>query len=192
MVSVSSPNSRPCSPACCMAAPRAGDSPSLLLVTATPASGPGRHHAGYPNCTLGGTECARQRPRRRVAPRCTGSGGPAEVLRADRVEEFAELLDLVLLLVRDRDAGLIQDLLGGEDRGPGPQRQRDRVRGPGAHFLAVGEDEVREEDPIPQRGDVYGGQLDAQGFEYVTEQVMGERPCRDHALLGEGDGGSLH
>src|SRR6516225_4653478 len=100
MVSVSSPNSRPCSPACRMAVPRAGDSPSLLLVTATLASGPGTHHPGYPNCTLGGTECARQRPRAaRRDPLCTGSGhpvtssrGPAEVLWADRVEELAELL----------------------------------------------------------------------------------------------------
>ena len=36
------------------------------------------------------------------------SRGPAEVLRADRVEELAELLDLVFLLVRDRHTGLIQ------------------------------------------------------------------------------------
>src|SRR6516225_5634920 len=112
MVRFSSPNSRPCSPACCMAAPRTCDSPSLLLVTATPASDPGSHHPGYPICTLGAGECARQRPRaaRRSAhsARPARLGSPAKVLRADGVEKFAELLDLVLLLVGDRDPGLVQ------------------------------------------------------------------------------------
>src|SRR6516225_4272449 len=109
MVRFSSPNSRPCSPACCMAAPRTCDSPSLLLVTATPASDPGSHHPGYPICTLGAGECARQRPRtarRRARYKLARSlGGPAEVLRADRVQELPELLDLILLFVGDRDSG---------------------------------------------------------------------------------------
>src|SRR5580700_5770331 len=207
MVRVSSPKSSPCSPACCMAAPRACDSPSLLLVTATPASDPGIHHPGYPICTLGVLGVLVNDPGRRVATllRCplwqcwpdgevcvTSSRGPAEVLRADRVEELAELLDLVFLLVRDRDPGLVQDFLGGEDRGAGPQCERDRVRGPGADLLAVGEDEVREEDPVPQRGDVHRGELYPQRLQHIAEEVVGERPGGDHALLGERDGGSLH
>src|ERR1700751_3505509 len=104
-----------------MAAPRACAAPSLLLVTATPASDPGSHHPGYPIRTLGAGECARQRPctARRVLsgkpdrsggsatvppggrppdprrPRpVTSSRGPAEVLRADRFEEFSEFLHL--------------------------------------------------------------------------------------------------
>src|SRR5690606_2998674 len=55
--------------------------------------------------------------------KCPG-GGPigfgsgvraAEVLRGDRVEELAELLDLVLLLVRDDEPGFFQDALLGVD-----------------------------------------------------------------------------
>src|SRR3978361_1026938 len=49
-----------------------------------------------------------------------------EVFRPDLVEELAELLDLVLLLVRDHDAGLGQHLVGAPDRRAHPQRQRDR------------------------------------------------------------------
>src|SRR5215467_5269667 len=219
MVRFSSPNSRPCSPACCIAAPRACESPSLLLVTATPASDPGIHHPWAPVSHARRTRCARQRPgaarRARALPAagndprgtprwpaatfpCPGpwpwhaSRRSAEVLGTDRVEELAELLDLVLLLVRDRHTGLVQDLLGGEDGGAGAQRERDRVRGPGAHLLAVGEDEIREEDPVPQRGDVHGRELDTEGFEHVTEKVVRERPRRNHALLGERDRGSLH
>src|ERR1700748_1759372 len=44
------------------------------------------------------------------------SGGLAEVLRRDRVEELAELLDLVFLLVRDRDACLVEYFVSREDR----------------------------------------------------------------------------
>src|SRR5579859_444467 len=129
-----------------MAAPRACDSPSLLLVTATPASDPGSHHPGYPICTLGVPSVLVNDHARRVAgrgagpvappgPGAPGSGSPSEILRADGVQELAELLDLVFLLVRDRDPGLVQDLLGREDRRAGAQRERDRVRRPGAHFL---------------------------------------------------------
>ncbi len=35
-----------------------------------------------------------------------------EVLRRDLVEELDESLDLVLLLVRDDDAGLLEDVIG--------------------------------------------------------------------------------
>src|SRR5262249_6804264 len=149
----SSPNRRPCSPARSIAAPRSCGWPPSLLVTATPASAPGAGCPAYLSRTLG-------RPARRVndLPRRVAqelaSGGPAasgcpsEVLRTDGVQELAELLDFVFLLVRDRHPGLVQDLLTGEDRRTGPERERDRVRRPGAHFLPVGEDEVGEEDTV--------------------------------------------
>src|SRR5690606_24282755 len=57
------------------------------------------------------------------------SAGAAEVLRGDRVQELPELLDLVLLLVRYRDAGLLQDVLAGEDRRAGAQGEGDGVGG---------------------------------------------------------------
>src|SRR5215472_682697 len=100
------------------------------------------------------------------------SGGAAEVLGRDVVEELAELLDLVFLLVRDRDARLVQYLLVGEDRRPGAQCQRDRVRGPGADGGAVGEHQVGEEDAIAQGGDVHGLELDAQRLQDVPHKVM--------------------
>src|ERR1022692_2544464 len=86
--------------------------------------------------------------------RWRSSGGAAEVFRGNRVEELPELLDLVLLLVRDRDPRLVEYLLAREDRGAGAQREGDGVRRPGADFLAIRENKVSEEDPVPQRGDV--------------------------------------
>jgi len=62
-----------------------------------------------------------------------------EVLRRDLLQEFAELLDLVLLLVRDDDADIGQDLLGTPDRRTDAQRQRDRVTRPGRHPDTVAE-----------------------------------------------------
>src|SRR6201994_139173 len=115
----------------------------------------------------------------------------AEVLGRDLVEELAELLDFVFLLVGDRHPDLVQDLVGGEDRGAGPQRQRDRVRRPGADLGAVGEDEVGVEDPVAQGGDVDRAQLDVEHVQDVAEQIVGQRPRRDHALLGEGDRGGF-
>src|SRR3954468_20061538 len=56
-----------------------------------------------------------------------GSGAGTEVLRGDLVEELAELLDLVLLLVRDLDPDLVEQLFGPEDRRTGPHREGNRV-----------------------------------------------------------------
>ena len=50
------------------------------------------------------------------------------------VEELAELLDLGLLFVLQLDAGLLEDVLGGEDRGVDPDRKSDRVAGPRRHL----------------------------------------------------------
>src|SRR5690606_8921033 len=68
-----------------------------------------------------------------------GLSGAAEVLRGDRVEELAELLHFVLLLVGDGDAGLFEDVLAGEDGGAGAQGQGDGVGRAGAHLDAIGE-----------------------------------------------------
>jgi len=115
------------------------------------------------------------------------SGSPAEVLGRDRVEKLPELLDLVFLLVGDGHARLVQDLVAGEDLRAGAQRQRDRVLRARAHLGPVGEDQVRVEDPVPQRGDVHRAQLDIQDLEHVTEKIVRERPKGNHALLGEGN-----
>src|SRR5690606_38218812 len=117
------------------------------------------------------------------------SAGAAEVLRGDRVQELPELLDLVLLLVRYRDAGLLQDVLAGEDRRAGAQGEGDGVGGAGAHLHPVGEDEVGEEDALAEIGDVDGAQLDAEGVQDVPEQVVREGARGQHPLLGEGDRG---
>src|SRR6185503_14331876 len=54
-----------------------------------------------------------------------------EVLGRDVLEEFAELLQLLLFLFPvggDQDGGLLEDILVGEDLAPETDRQRDRVR----------------------------------------------------------------
>ena len=84
--------------------------------------------------------------------RSRGSGlvGSAalEVLGRDLVEELPELLDLVLLLVGHREAGLVEHVLGADDRGAGAQREGDRVRGPGADLDAAVEDQLGVEDAV--------------------------------------------
>src|ERR1700733_2980729 len=110
-------------------------------------------------------------PRGRAGPG-TRSGRPAEVLGSDRVEELTELLSLLLLLVRYRDPGLLEDLVGREDRGARPQRQGDRVRWPRADLLAVREDQIREERAVAQGGDVHRAQLHVQCLEDVPPQAM--------------------
>src|SRR6202050_1892633 len=125
----------------------------------------------------------------RVAP---GSGSRAEVFRSDVVEELADILHFIFLLVRYRDAGLVEYVVVGEDGGPGAERQGNRVRGPGADRGAVREDEVSEEDPVSQGRDVDLPQLDLQRGQDVPHQVMSERTSRNHALLSERDGRCLH
>src|SRR5829696_10320130 len=65
-----------------------------------------------------------------------------EVLRADVLDEVAELVDdllgLLLGLGRRLLADLVEELLGGEQRGRASHGERDRVRGPaGDHRDAV-------------------------------------------------------
>src|SRR3954451_20525323 len=80
------------------------------------------------------------------APTRTGTG--TEVLRRDLVEELAELLDLVLLLVGDLDPHLVEQLLGPEDGGTGADGEGDGVGRAGAHDPVVGEEELGEVDAI--------------------------------------------
>ena len=48
------------------------------------------------------------------------------------VEELAELLDLVLLLVGHLEARLVEDVLGTDDLAAGTEREGDRVGRPGS------------------------------------------------------------
>ena len=69
----------------------------------------------------------------------------AEILRSDLLQELPELLDLVLLLVRDGYPGLVQHLVAAEDRGSGAKRERDGIRRARAHLDAA-EVKLRIED----------------------------------------------
>src|SRR5579872_2002489 len=190
------------------ASPRMPADWPLPLITATRTSGPGPGVPGYSSRTVGRPRRGRQRSpaarrgyshesRQTVAPAArprprTRSGRPAEVLGSDRVEELTELLYLVLLLVRYRDPGLLEDLVGREDRGTGAQRQGDRVRWPRADLLAVREDQIREERAVAQGSDVHRAQLHVECLEDVAHQVMGQRPHWHQALLRIGDRRRLH
>src|ERR1700750_89919 len=174
--------------------------PSSPLVTATPTS----TGADYPRYSHRKPPHAVASTTARGAARHSGgpvpyqgawrvrsrSGSPAEVLGRDGVEELPELLDfrlVVFRLLRDGYARLVQDLLAGEDLRAGAQRQRDRVGRARADLRRGGEDQVRVEDPVPQRGDVHRAELDVQHLEHVTEQIVCQRAKGNHALLGEGD-----
>src|SRR5262249_17500299 len=71
-----------------------------------------------------GQRDARQTVNLNLTLRSAWSGvGAAKVFWADGVEELAELLDLVLLVVRDDQAGLGQHVLLGVDGHADPQRE---------------------------------------------------------------------
>src|SRR5262245_59670520 len=102
----------------------------------------------------------------------------SEVLGRDLVEELAELRHLVLLLVRHRDPLVVQHTVDAVDGRTGAQRQCYGVGRPGAHAAAAGEDELRVEDALPQIRDPGLGELLADRFEYVLEEVVRLRPRR--------------
>src|SRR3954453_9149087 len=83
-----------------------------------------------------------------------GSGACTEVPGGDLVEELPELLDRVLLLVRDLDADLVEQLLCPEDRCSGADGQGDRVRWTGTDHALVTEDQLGDVDPVAHLGDV--------------------------------------
>src|ERR1700735_5220 len=191
-----SSKSSPCSPASRIAAPRAPGARPSPLVTATSTSGPGSEIPGTRLARSADAGASSTRgwgaslPQSRLMPNCHESGG-AEIFRRYRVQELPELLYLVLLLVRDGDADLVEDLLAGEYRRAGPEREGDRVRGPGADLLAVGEDQVSEEDPVPERGDIDGLELHVEGIKDISQQIVSQRPGRNHAFLRKSDGRRL-
>src|SRR5690606_29623653 len=81
------------------------------------------------------------------APEASLAAG-AEVLGRDLVEELAELLHLVLLLVRDGDARVVQHALAAVDRRARAQRQRDGVRRTGADLDSAREDQLGVEHAL--------------------------------------------
>src|SRR4051812_37734096 len=97
-----------------------------------------------PLCGAGGADG----PFRPASGGTAGAGARAEVLRRYLVEELAELLDLVLLLVGDLDAHLVEQVLRAEDRRAGAHRQRDGVRRPGADDPLVTEHQLGDVDPV--------------------------------------------
>src|SRR6187402_2693589 len=76
-----------------------------------------------------------------------------EVLRRYVVEELAELLDLVLLLVGYDDPGVVEQVLGAHDLRTGAQREGDRVGGARADLDTGGQDQRRVEDVVAHLGD---------------------------------------
>src|SRR3954452_19943075 len=119
------------------------------------------------------------------------AGAGAEVLRGDLVEELAELLDLVLLLVGDLDADLVEELLGPEDRGTRADGEGDGVRRAGADRPLVAEDQLGDVDAVAHLGDVDRLEGGAEGADDLAQQIVGHRPGGPHALLLEGDPGCL-
>src|SRR6266540_6862884 len=89
-----------------------------------------------------------------------------EVLGLHVVEELAELLDLLLLVVPDDDRGLGEDVLRGEDGDVHPDRQRDGVRRAGRDLVPLpavlqldrGEEgallELRDRDALDLHGEL--------------------------------------
>src|SRR5262245_16459163 len=82
-----------------------------------------------------------------------------EALGRDLVEELAELLHLVLLLVRDRDARVVQHPVAPVDRRPGTQGERYGVGRASADLDSAGEHQLGVEDALAQIGDPHLGQL---------------------------------
>src|SRR3569833_2159852 len=85
----------------------------------------------------------------RCAGARTASGGAAEVLGRDRVEELAELLHLVLLLVRDGDARFFQHVLAGED--DAPVRRARAMESDGRALTSTPLEKTRSAKKMPSR-----------------------------------------
>src|SRR4051794_26010343 len=94
--------------------------------------------------------------------RVPSSGSGREVLRRDGVEELPELLDLVLLLVRDLDPGGVQDGVRTENLDLGPQREREGVGRARAHGDTAAEAQFGVVDVVAQFGDVNGLEPDPE------------------------------
>src|SRR5215211_1933437 len=101
-----------------------------------------------------------------------GAGARAEVLRGDLVEELAELLDLVLLLVGDLDADLVEQVLGSVDGSPGADGERDGVRRAGADGPVLAEHQLGDVDAVAHLRDVDRLELGAERADDLAEQVV--------------------
>ena len=82
------------------------------------------------------------------------SGRDSKSSGVDLVEELAELLDLVLLLVRDGEPGLVEDVLGCT-RMPAPVRSASAiaVRRARAHLDSAAKTSSAKKTPSSQLGD---------------------------------------
>ena len=117
-----------------------------------------------------------------------------EVLGRDLVEEVLELLDDllgVLDVVLELDRGLLDDVLGGEDRGPGAHRQGERVRGAGVDLELAAVDGQRDrgvEGVLAQLGDRDAGAGGVELAQHVGEEVVRHRARGAGALQLHQDG----
>src|SRR4051794_35481700 len=118
--------------------------------------------------------------------------GAPEVLRGDGVEELAELLDLVLLLVRDDQTGLGEHALVGVDRHPDAERERHRVTRSRGHGDPAVEDQLGVERALLKIGDPHLLQPPPERADHVLEQVVGQRTGGLDPLLLQRDRGRLH
>src|SRR3954454_25278934 len=128
----------------------------------------------------------------------SGSGlAGGEVLRGHLVEEVLALLDDllgVLDVVLELDRRLGDDLLGGEDRRPRADGQREGVAGAGVdlQLAAVGlQRDGGEEGVLAQLGDRHLLAGDVELAEHVAQQVVGHRARRGGALELHEDRGGL-
>src|SRR6185437_2744630 len=96
----------------------------------------------------------------------------AEVLGRDRVEELAELLDLVLLLVRDDEPGFGEDRLLRVDRHARAEGERHGVARPRGHLHPAVEHELGVERAFLEVGDPDLLQPPPQACDDVLQQVV--------------------
>ena len=107
-----------------------------------------------------------------------GCRSAGEILRPDLVEELSELLDLVLLLVRNDDGGLGKNLIRTADLGAHPQREGDRITGPGGHPQPLADNQLGVEDVVSHFDDLDGLQRRLERRENVPDQIMRQWPFR--------------
>ena len=130
----------------------------------------------------------------RLRLRLAAAGSRAlEVLRRDLVEELAELLDLVLLLGRDRRCPASSSTSSAQKIGV-PVRSASAIEsdGPGADLDAARRRPASAKK-MPSCSSVIRTSVSSLpvALEHVLEQVVGQRPRRHDALLGERDRGGL-
>src|SRR5438105_2578823 len=119
-----------------------------------------------------------------------------EVLGRHLIEEFTEFLYLRLLglIFPHADARFLEDLLGGEDRGPRAHCEGDGIGRPAGHLVGLAVCPHADhcvEGALPQLRDVDALDGHPELLHDVLEELVGHRPLGDDALESEGDGGGL-